>query len=70
MSNTELLVEKYGVLMSLSDLSATLKRSIEGVRYGLRTDSEFYRKINACRVRFGRRVYFYTVKIAAVLDNE
>lgn len=56
--------------MSLSDLSATLKRSIEGVRYGLRTESEFYRRINACRVRFGRRVYFYTVKIAAVLDNE
>ncbi len=68
MSNVEYLIEKYGILMSLADLAATLKRSTEGVRYGLHTDSEFYRAINAARVRLGRRVYFHTVKIAAVLD--
>jgi hypothetical protein len=67
-TNADILVEKYGVLMSLSDLACTLKRSVEGVRYGLHTDNEFYRKINAARVRLGRRVYFHTVKIAAVLD--
>jgi hypothetical protein len=67
-SNAEILVKKYGVLMSLADLAGTLKRSTEGVRYGLHTDSEFYRSINAARVRLGRRVYFHTVKIAAVID--
>ncbi len=68
MSLMELLIAKYGPLMSLSDLAETLKRSVEGVRNGLNKDMEPYRKINAARVRIGRRVYFQTTKIAALLD--
>ena len=54
--------------MSLSDLAETLKRSVEGVRNGLSKDMDPYRRINATRVRIGRRVYFQTAKIAALLD--
>jgi hypothetical protein len=54
--------------MTLAQLASILGRSIEGLRFGLRTDSDFSRKVNAARVHFGRRVYFHTVKIAAVLD--
>lgn len=54
--------------MTLAQLAATLARSIEGLRFGLRSDSDFSRQVNAARVRFGRRVYFHTVKIASVLD--
>lgn len=70
MSTAEILIAKYGPLMTLAQLAATLERSIEGLRFGLRSESDFSRKINAARVRFGRRVYFHTVKIAAVLDCE
>ena len=54
--------------MTLAQLAATLERSIEGLRFGLRSESDFSRKVNAARVRLGRRVYLHTVKIAAVLD--
>lgn len=68
MSFAEVLLAKYGPLMSLSDLAETLKRSVEGVRNGLTKDMEPYRTINAARVRLGRRIYFHTVKIAAAFD--
>jgi hypothetical protein len=68
MSTAEILIAKFGPLMTLAQLAGILGRSIEGLRFGLRSNSEFACKINAARVRFGRRVYFHTVKIAAVLD--
>lgn len=68
MSTEAILIAKYGPLMTLAQLAATLARSIEGLRFGLRIDSDFSRKVNAARVRFGRRVYFHTVMIASVLD--
>ena len=69
-STAEILVTKFGPLMTLAQLATTLGRSIEGLRFGLRTDSDFSRKVNTARVRFGRRIYFNSVKIAAVLDCE
>jgi hypothetical protein len=68
LSTAEILVSKFGPLMTLTQLAGTLSRSAEGLRFGLSTDSDFSRKVNAARVRYGRRVYFHTVKIAAVLD--
>jgi hypothetical protein len=67
-STAEILIAKYGPLMTLAQFASTLGRSVEGTRFGLRCDSDFSRKVNAARVRLGRRVYFNTVKIAAVLD--
>lgn len=68
MSIEEILIAKYGPLMTLAQLATTLERSIEGLRFGLRSDNDFSRKVNAARVRLGRRIYFHTVKIAAALD--
>ena len=68
MSTAEILIAKYGPLMTLAQLAKTLERSIEGLRFGLRNNSDFSRQVNGARVRLGRRVYFHTVKIAAVLD--
>ena len=69
MTTAEILIAKFGPLLTLAQLAATLGgRSPEGLRYCLRLDTDFARKINAARVRLGRRVYFNTVKIASVLD--
>ncbi|MDR3727431.1 MAG: hypothetical protein P4K86_10355 [Terracidiphilus sp.] len=68
LSTAEILIAKYGPLMTLAQLAATLERSIEGLRFGLRSDNDFSNRVNAARVRLGRRVYFHTVKIASVLD--
>ena len=70
MSFDEVLLAKYGPLMTLPDLAETLKRSVEGVRNGLTKDMEPYRKIREARVRIGRRVYFQTLKIAAIILGE
>lgn len=70
MSLAEILINKYGPLMSLENLAETLKRSTEGVRNGLTKDMEPYRKIREARVRIGRRVYFQTLKIAAIILGE
>lgn len=70
MSDAELLFDKYGPLLTLGQLAVILDRSSEGLRISLRNSSEFSRKINECRLRHGRRVYFATRKIAAILVAE
>jgi hypothetical protein len=60
---------KYGPLMTLADLALMLHRSYDGLRMSLRSRSELSDDINAARVRMGRRVYFSTVKIAAIIRN-
>jgi hypothetical protein len=69
-STSEILVAKYGALLTLQNLAATLSRSPEGLRLSLRSDSDFARQVNAARVRLGRRVYFSTLKIAAIIGND
>ena len=66
-STAEILAARFGPLMTLANLSETLARSREGLRISLRTECEFSRRVNATRVRLGRRVYFSTVKIAEII---
>jgi hypothetical protein len=61
--------KKYGALMTLTDLALMLDRSYDGLRTSLRRRSELYDAINDVRVRMGRRVYFSTAKIAAIIRN-
>ena len=68
MSTEEILIAQYGPLLTLSQLAKILDRSTEGLRIGLHSQNEFAKKINAARVRLGRRVYFSTVKIAAAIS--
>lgn len=67
MSTAEILVAKYGPLLTVVQLAKILDRSSEGLRISLRSESDFARQVNAARVRLGRRVYFSSVKIAAVI---
>jgi hypothetical protein len=55
--------------MTLTDLALMLDRSYDGLRTSLRRRSELYDAINDARVRMGRRVYFSTAKIAAIIRN-
>ena len=67
MPTAEILVAKYGPLLTVVQLAKILDRSSEGLRISLRSESDFARQVNAARVRLGRRVYFSSVKIAAVI---
>lgn len=68
MSTAEILIDQYGILLSLEDLAAILGRSKEGLRVSLRSQSHFSQAVNAARIRLGRRVYFSTTKIAAIIE--
>jgi hypothetical protein len=68
MTIEEVLVKQYGPLLSLDQLATILDRSPQGLRISLRSSGEWVRKINAARLRLGRRVYFRTSEIANVLD--
>lgn len=66
----EILIAKYGPILSVRELSNILKRSAEGLRVQLLIDSDWSRPINNARFKNGRRVYFRTVEIAQILSAE
>ncbi len=64
------LTSTYGPLLSIGQLAKLLNRSAEGLRIGLRSNSDWSRRINAARMKdCGRRVYFRTADIAKVLNG-
>lgn len=71
MTTEEYLINRFGLLMSISDLADLLGRSPDGVRVSLYTDTDVSRKLRPTMVRVGRRVYFRTlqVKEALCLDS-
>lgn len=64
------LVEKYGPLLTLSELADVLDRSPDGLRITLRGRSELARQLEPARLKIGRRVHFRTTVVAAVIDGE
>jgi hypothetical protein len=63
----ETLTKRYGPLLSMTQLAALLDRSPDGLRITLRSSGEWVSKINATRLRLGRRLYFRTAEVADVL---
>jgi hypothetical protein len=64
------LVNDHGVLMTYESLSQVLQRSPDGLRLSLaRGGPDWVQKINAARVRIGRRVLFRTQDIADLIDG-
>ena len=63
----ETLTKRYGPLLSINQLATLLDRSPDGLRITLRSSGEWVSKINATRLRLGRRVYFRTAEVADVL---
>ena len=66
----ELLLAKYGPLLSHSQLSEILHRSESGLRYSICTGTgQYLQGIRRARRRIGRRVLYRTVDIADVIEN-
>ncbi|HEJ1282084.1 TPA: DNA-binding protein [Pseudomonas aeruginosa] len=64
------LIETFGPLLTLEQLAQLLHRSPGGLKFSLRSQSEFARQINATKIRLGRRAYFRTCDIASILSGE
>ena len=67
MTAEETLINQYGPLLNINQLAAILDRSPDGVRTTLRSSGEWVNKVNATRLRPGRRLYFRAVQFADVL---
>ena len=63
----ETLIKQYGPLLSINQLAGILDRSADGLRTTLRSSGEWVNKINAARLRSGRRLFFRTVEVADFL---
>lgn len=62
------LIEQFGPLLSLRDLSVLLKRSPDGLRIAMRGKTEFAVKWSAAKRKVGRRVYFRASDVATLID--
>ncbi len=67
MTAEDTLIKQYGPLLSINQLAGILDRSPDGLRTTLRSSGEWVNKINATRLRSGRRLHFRTVEVADVL---
>lgn len=62
--------KEFGLLMTLENLAKVLDRSPQGLRVSLSSKSELSVSINAIKIKRGRRIYFYTVGVAKIIDGE
>ncbi|MCD0503676.1 DNA-binding protein [Bordetella petrii] len=69
MTTEEQLIKRYGPLLSLIDLSELLKRSPDGLRISLSSQTEFATKWRAAKCKVGRRVYFRASDVAVLIDT-
>ena len=67
MTIEESMVQQYGPLLNITQLAAILDRSPDGLRITLRSSGEWVDRINSTRLQLGRRLYFRTSEVAAVL---
>ena len=64
----ERLTERYGVLLSQTQLADLLNRTPGGLRYSLCHPPDFRtRKLRACGRRIGRRVYYPAADVAKII---
>lgn len=72
MTTEEYMLERFGPLMSIADIASLLRRSPDGVRVALYSNTDVSRKLHPTMMRVGRRVYFRTlqVKDALALDSD
>lgn len=66
----EALTNQHGPLLSVAQLAKILHRSAEGLRISLRTPSDWSKRINATKLKLGRRVYYRTSEIALILSGQ
>ena len=61
------LLERYGPLLSISQLAEVLHRSPDGLRIALRSSQSYALEIQNARIKIGRRIYFRSTDIACYL---
>jgi hypothetical protein len=70
MTSTEsMIIERYGILLSIDDCATLLNRSAEGLRVTLSGDNEISRKLKPAKIKIGRRVLFRANCLAEYLDQ-
>ena len=69
MTTEEVLVHKFGPLLTLAQVAKILDRSPDGLRITIRTSNLLGRQLSAARVKIGRRVHFKARAIAALVDG-
>jgi hypothetical protein len=69
MTVEENLVNRYGSVLTLTDLANILQRSKNGLRQTLRSSSPWVQQINAEKFYLGKRLYFRTPGIAKILSK-
>jgi len=69
MTTEEILLSKFGPLLTLPQLASLLDRSPDGLRITLRGGSEFAARWNQARRKIGRRVYFRAPDVARLIDT-
>lgn len=66
----DILKDRYGAVMTLEQLAATLSRKPEGLRMALlKPKSEWAYHLNSHKFYVGRRMYFPTESVAHLLDS-
>ncbi|ARK96965.1 hypothetical protein BOC43_21580 [Burkholderia pseudomallei] len=66
----DILKDRYGAVMTLEQLAATLRRRPEGLRMALlKPKSEWAHRLNSHKFYVGRRMYFPTEAVAHLLAS-
>ncbi len=64
------ITERYGLLISQSQLAELLGRSAGGLRYSLKYPSDLNtRALKACGRKVGRRVYYPASEVARIITG-
>jgi len=69
MTTEEILIQRYGALISMRDCAELFCRSAEGFRITLARDNDFANKLRPAKIKIGRRVLFKTNVISKILDD-
>jgi hypothetical protein len=65
----EMIVSRYGVLLSLADCAALLNRSAQGLRVTLSGNNDLAERLRPAKLKLGRRVMFKASELAKLLDE-
>jgi hypothetical protein len=63
------LIDRYGPLLTLTDVAEILRRSPDGLRVSLARKNDVSDKLNSAKKKIGRRVYFRVSAVAELIDS-
>lgn len=68
-STEEMIINRYGILLSMEECAGLLGRSTNGLRVTLTRDNEISRSLKTAKKKIGRRVKFRANYIAEFIDQ-